>query len=50
MTLKYLGEEPTADEMGRACGMYEWEEKCMYSFGGETLQEIDNLEDLGVGG
>jgi hypothetical protein len=50
MTLKYLGKEPTAYEMGRACGTYVGEEKCMYSFGGESLQGIDNLKDLGVGG
>jgi hypothetical protein len=50
MTLKYLGEEPTTDEMGRACGTYGGEETCMYSFGGATLPGIDNLEDLGVDG
>jgi len=50
MTLKYLDKEPTADELGRACGTYVREEKCMYSFGGQTLQGIGNFEDLGVGG
>jgi hypothetical protein len=35
--------------MGRACGTYVREEKCMFSFGGETLQGIDNFDDLSVG-
>jgi hypothetical protein len=50
MTLKYLGKETTADEMGRGCGTYVREEKCMYIFGGGTLQGIGNFEDLDVGG
>jgi hypothetical protein len=50
MTLKYMGKESTANEMGRACGTYVREEKCMYRFGGETLQGIGNFEDLVVDG
>lgn len=47
---KYLVQESTADKLGRACGTYGREEKCMYSSGGETLQGIDKLEDLCIGG
>jgi hypothetical protein len=35
--------------MDRACGICGAEEKCIQSFGGETLRK-DCLADLGVGG
>jgi hypothetical protein len=47
---KHLGKESTVDEMGRACGTYVQEEKCMYSFGGEAVQGMGNFEDLGLCG
>jgi hypothetical protein len=33
----------------RVCGMFGVEEKCIHGFGGGSLKERDNLEDL-VGG
>jgi len=50
MTPKYVGKETTADEMGRTCSTFVREDKCMYNFGGGTLQGICNFEDLGLGG
>ena len=46
----YLGEKDTEDEMGGACGMYGGEEKFIQGLGGETRQERDLLEYLGVEG
>jgi hypothetical protein len=36
--------------MGRTCGTYGEEEKCIQGFSGETLREGDHLEDLAVDG
>ena len=36
--------------MDRACGMRGAEEKCIQSFGGETLRKETVLADMGVGG
>jgi hypothetical protein len=38
------------DEMGRACGTYGGEYKCVQRIGGEKLVERDHLEDLLVDG
>jgi hypothetical protein len=34
--------------LGRACGTYRWEDKCVRGFRQETLKEKDHLEDLEV--
>jgi hypothetical protein len=36
--------------MGRTCGTYGGEERCIQGLGGENLREADHLEDPGVDG
>jgi len=36
--------------MGRVCGTYSGEEKCLQGFGGESLTERGHLIDLSTGG
>jgi hypothetical protein len=38
------------NEKGGACSAYGGEERCIQSFGAETLREIDHLGDPGVDG
>ena len=44
---KYYSGDQIKNEMGRACGMYGGQDKCIQGFGGD-LMEINHLEDLGV--
>jgi hypothetical protein len=45
-----LGDHIKKNEMGRVCGAYGRQERCIQGFGGGDLMERDHLEDLGIDG
>jgi hypothetical protein len=45
-----LGDQFKSTEMGRTCGTYGGEERCIQGFSGGNLKEGDRLEDPGVDG
>jgi hypothetical protein len=46
---KHPGDQKKVIEVGRACGTFEEEERCIVFWWG-NLKDIDHLEDLGVDG
>jgi len=46
----YSGDQIRKDEMGRACGIYGGEEKCMQGRGVWNLKDRDHWKDLGLQG
>jgi hypothetical protein len=49
-TKYHSGDQIKKTEMGRTCGTYGGEERCIQGFGGGNLREGDHLEDPGVDG
>jgi hypothetical protein len=50
LTKYYLGDQIEKNEMGGARSMYGGQERCIQSFGGETLRKRDHLGDPGIDG
>jgi hypothetical protein len=50
LTRYYSVDSNTENEMGRVCGTYSGEEKCLQGFGGGNLTERGHLVDLSTGG
>ena len=46
----YTGDEIKKSEMGRACGTYEVEERCIQGLAAEIWEKRDHLEDTGIDG
>jgi hypothetical protein len=44
----YSGDQIKKNEMGRACGTYGRQERCIQGFWWGDLRKRDHLEDLGV--
>jgi hypothetical protein len=50
LTKYHSGDQVENAEIGRTCGTYGGEERCIRGFSGENLKEGDSLEDPGVDG
>jgi hypothetical protein len=50
LTKYHWGDEVKKTEMGRACGTYGGEDRCIQGVSGGNLREGDDLNDPGVDG